>query len=64
MAKKKRKATKKIARRAWSRDDDRELRAYSKARSPVAKIARAMKRSAGALRQRAMKLGVRLGHRR
>jgi hypothetical protein len=61
---KKRRTTKTVTRRRWSREDNRELRAHSKARSPVAKIARLMKRSAGALRQQAMKLGIRLGHRR
>ena len=64
MATKKRKVTKKIVRLPWSKADDRELRSHSKAKSPVAKTSRAMKRTVGALRQRAMKLGLKLGHRR
>jgi hypothetical protein len=40
------------------------LRAHSKAKTPVVKIAKLTKRSAGALRQKALKLGIRLGHQR
>jgi hypothetical protein len=50
--------------RPWTKADHRELRAHSKNRTPVAKISRAMKRTAGALRQQALKLGIGLGHRR
>ena len=67
MAKKKKtKAAKKrkLTRRPWSKQDDKELRAHSKASTPVAKIVRLMKRTAGSLRQQAMKLGIALGHRR
>ena len=35
-----------------------------KAKTPVAKIAKLTKRSEGSLRQKAQKLGIRLGHRR
>jgi len=41
-----------------------ELRAHSKAKTPVAKIAKLTKRTEGSLRQKAIKLGIRLGHRR
>jgi hypothetical protein len=51
-------------RRSWTKADHRELKAHSKNRTPVAKISRAMKRTAGALRQQALKLGIGLGHRR
>jgi hypothetical protein len=51
-------------RRPWTKADHRELTAHSKNRTPVAKISRAMKRTAGALRQQALKLGIGLGHRR
>src|SRR5215467_3608063 len=51
-------------RRSWSKEDVRELRAHSRSKSPVKKIARAMKRTAGALRQKAHDLGLPLGHRR
>jgi hypothetical protein len=49
---------------AWSKDDHRELKRHSKARTPVSTISRAMKRTVGALRQQARKLGLGLGHRR
>jgi hypothetical protein len=64
MAKKKKRTAKKISLRRWSKEENRELRAHSKGRTPVVKIARMMKRSEGALRQQAMKLGLRLGHQR
>jgi lipoate-protein ligase A len=41
-----------------------ELKKYSKEKLPVAKISKAMKRTARALRQKAGNLGIRLGHRR
>jgi hypothetical protein len=58
------KSKKKIARREYSKADVRELRAHSKARTPVDKIAKLTKRTVGALRQKALKLGIRLGHQR
>jgi hypothetical protein len=60
MAKKK----KKVSRREYTTSDVKELRAHSKARTPVARIAKLTKRSVGSLRQKALKLGIRLGHRR
>lgn len=51
-------------RRAWTKQDERELKAHSKSKSPVKKIASAMKRTIGALRQKALSLGLPLGHRR
>jgi len=60
MAKKAR-ATK---RKAWTRGHSAELRKHSKARTPVIKISKAMKRTVGALRQQALKLGIGLGHQR
>lgn len=50
--------------RPWTKADHKELKAHSKVRTPVAKISRSMKRTAGALRQQALKLGIGLGHRR
>jgi hypothetical protein len=41
-----------------------ELRRYSKDKLPVKKISSLMKRTVGALRQKARTLGIRLGHRR
>ena len=58
------KSKKKIARREYSKADVRELRAHSKARTPVAKIAKLTKRTVGSLRQKARKLGIGLGHQR
>jgi hypothetical protein len=55
---------KKILRREYTEADVKELRSHSKAKTPVSKIAKTMKRTVGSLRQKALKLGVRLGHRR
>jgi hypothetical protein len=49
---------------AWTKTMHAELRKHSKARTPVAKISKAMKRTVGALRQQALKLGIGLGHQR
>ena len=51
-------------RRSWSKTDLRELKAHSRSKSPVKRIAKAMKRTPGALRQKAFSLGLSLGHRR
>ena len=59
-----RKTAKKRTRIEYTKADVRELRAHSKARTPVKKIAKAMKRSEGSLRQKALALGIGLGHRR
>lgn len=48
----------------WEKSHDKELRTHSKAKTPVVKIAKLTKRTIGALRQRAIKLGIPLGHRR
>jgi len=56
--------TKKVVRREYTKADVKELRAHSKARTPVAKISRLTKRTVGSLRQKAMMLGISLGHRR
>jgi hypothetical protein len=57
-------AKKRVKRRAWTRTDTAELRKHSRAKTAVAKISKAMKRTAGALRQQARKMGMPLGHRR
>ncbi|MGY2844220.1 hypothetical protein ACVIWU_005907 [Bradyrhizobium sp. USDA 4509] len=66
MAKKAKKMAtkKKTVRREYTKADVKELRAHSKAKTPVAKIAKLTKRSEGSLRQKALKLGIRLGHQR
>lgn len=48
----------------WTKENVKELRAHSKARTPVAKIAKVMKRTEGALRRKAGILGIGLGHAR
>lgn len=64
MAKKTKKSKKKkpTKRLRWTAAHDKELRAHSKAKTKVAKISKAMKRTVGALRQRAFNLGLSLGH--
>ncbi|MET3997936.1 hypothetical protein ABID65_009619 [Bradyrhizobium sp. S3.9.2] len=58
------KKTKKAVRREWTKSDIKELRAHSKACTPVAKIAKMTKRTEGSLRQKALVLGFGLGHQR
>jgi hypothetical protein len=58
------KKAKKVVRREYTKADVKELRAHSKAKTPVTKIAKLTKRTEGSLRQKALKLGIRLGHRR
>ncbi|MET3911917.1 hypothetical protein ABID59_006284 [Bradyrhizobium sp. S3.3.6] len=58
------KKSKKAVRREYTKEDVKELRAHSKAKTPVAKIAKLTKRSVGSLRQKALKLGIGLGHQR
>lgn len=67
MAKKMKKTAqtkRRVVRHEYTKADVKELRAHSKARTPVAKIAKLTKRTEGSLRQKALKLGIRLGHRR
>src|SRR5258708_37229058 len=56
------KSKKKIVRREYTKADVKELRAHSKAKTPLAKIVKLTKRTEGSLRQKALKLGIRLGH--
>jgi hypothetical protein len=63
VAKKAKKATKRV-RREYTKADVKELRAHSKAKTPVDKIAKLTKRSVGSLRQKALTLGFGLGHKR
>ena len=51
-------------RREWTKEDVRELKAHSRSKTPVAKISKLMKRTIGALRQKALALSISLGHRR
>jgi hypothetical protein len=54
----------KSVRREWTKTDIKELKAHSKARTPVAKISKETRRTVGALRQKALHLGIGLGHQR
>jgi hypothetical protein len=58
------KAKKIVMRREYTNADVKALRAHSKAKTPVSKIAKLTKRTEGSLRQKAIKLGIRLGHHR
>jgi hypothetical protein len=55
---------KKIVRREYTKNDVKELRAHSKAKTPLATVMKLTKRTEGSLRQKALKLGISLGHRR
>jgi hypothetical protein len=48
----------------WTKQDLRKLKGHSKARTPVAEVAKTMKRTEGAVRQKAKTVGLGLGHRR
>jgi hypothetical protein len=50
-------------RRDWTRDEVKELKKHSKAKTPVKTVSRALKRTPAALRQKAYALGISLGHR-
>ena len=64
VAKKTKKAKASAKRRLYSKEDLKTLKAHSKAKTPVDKIAKLMKRSGATLRQKARALGLSLGHRR
>ena len=58
------KKTKRRTRREWTKEDVRDIKGHSRARTPVAKMSKLMKRTGGALRQKALHLGLSLGHSR
>jgi hypothetical protein len=58
------KTTKRSKRREWSKGNVRELKAHSRSKTPVAEISKLMKRTEGALRQKAFQIGLSLGHQR
>ena len=53
-----------LARTPWSKEDLREIKAHSKAKTPVVQVAKAMKRTEAAVRQKAKTISIGLGHRR
>jgi hypothetical protein len=57
-------ANRKVARKEYATSDIKLLKLHSKARTPVSKLAKLMKRSDGSLRQKALKLGIGLDHQR
>lgn len=50
----------KSKRREWTKEDIRELKALARQKTPARKIARVLKRTEGATRQRASSLGISL----
>jgi hypothetical protein len=54
---------KKTKRREWTAEDVRELKQLAKAKTPAAQIARKLKRTEGATRQKALTLEVSLNSR-
>ena len=55
--------TKRIVRRAWTKEDVRQMKAMAKAKAGVKKIARKLKRTPGATAVMAAKLGISLSMR-
>jgi hypothetical protein len=53
-------AKKNSKRRAWTKTDVRELKSLAREKTPARKIARALKRTEGATRQKAFQIGVSL----
>jgi len=53
-----------VVRRDWTRTEVKELKQHSKDKTRVQIISKALKRTPGALRQKARALGIPLGHRR
>jgi hypothetical protein len=49
--------------REWTKQDVRELKASARQKTPAAKIAKSLKRTVGATRQKAFALGVSLDSR-
>ena len=55
---------KKIVRREWTRDDIKELRSLARLKTPARAIGRKLKRTEGAIRQKAHALSLSLRSRR
>jgi hypothetical protein len=51
-------------RNPWTKEDLRQLKAHSKTGTLVVEVAKAMKRTEAAVRQKAKTIGIGLGHRR
>ena len=57
-------ASTKKARVDWTRTETAQLRKHSKAKTRVDVVAKSLKRTTGAIRQKAYALGIPVGHRR
>ena len=64
MAVRRKKTNRKSKRVAWSKQHISDLKAHSKKKTSVATISKSMKRTPGAIRQKALSLGIAIGHRR
>jgi len=58
------KSKKRRSKKLYTASDIKLLKQHSKARTPISKIAKLLKRTEGSLRQKALKLGIGLGHQR
>lgn len=56
-------AKKASKRREWTKDDVRELKSQAKHKTPAPKIAKSLKRTVGAIRQKAFAMGLSLNSR-
>jgi len=52
-----------IKRREWTKEDVRELKGFARQKMPAPRIARSLKRTVGAVRQKAFSMGVSLDSR-
>jgi hypothetical protein len=50
--------------KVWTKDDMKELKRHSREKTPVSRIAKAMKRTEATIRMKAYQLGFSVGHRR
>jgi hypothetical protein len=55
--------TGKVVRRAWTKEDVRQMKAMAKAKAGVKKISKSLKRTPGAISAMAAKLGISLSMR-
>ena len=51
-------------RKPWTKEDLRQLKVHSKKRTSALEVAKTMKRTEAAVRQKAKTIGIGLGHRR
>jgi len=58
------KKQKRRAYKVWTKDDLKALRQHSRAKTPVAKIAKELKRTEATIRMKAYQLGFSVGHRK